>query len=91
MTKGSYYRFQGSLYNASAEPLHTEVSIARKNIEMISRGTFSRGVGSNQSDWTPFDSNADDSFTATMENGILTITLKQELPEEKKPKTIKIK
>lgn len=28
---------------------------------------------------------------ATMENGILTITLKQELPEEKKPKTIKIK
>ena len=27
---------------------------------------------------------------ATMENGILTITLKQELPEEKKPKTIKI-
>ena len=28
---------------------------------------------------------------ATMENGILTITLKQELPEEKKPRSIKIK
>ena len=28
---------------------------------------------------------------ATMENGILTITLIQKLPEEKKPRTIKIK
>ena len=28
---------------------------------------------------------------ATMENGVLKIKLKQELPEEKKPKTIKIK
>ena len=28
---------------------------------------------------------------ATMKNGILTITLKQELPEEKKPRTIKVK
>ena len=28
---------------------------------------------------------------ATMENGILTVRLKQELPEEKKPRTIKIK
>tara|TARA_Y100000593_G_C4321778_1_gene344204 strand:+ start:7368 stop:7853 length:486 start_codon:yes stop_codon:yes gene_type:complete len=52
MTKGSHYNFKGSFYNNSSEYLHTEVSVARKGIEKIKRGYFSRGVdqGGTQTD-----------------------------------------
>tara|TARA_Y100001963_G_scaffold130654_1_gene187177 strand:- start:1624 stop:2103 length:480 start_codon:yes stop_codon:yes gene_type:complete len=50
MTKGSHYRFRGSFYNNSSEYLHTELSVAKKGIEQIKRGYFSRGVGADQTD-----------------------------------------